>query len=856
MTADASEGPYQIFQTYLEHSTPAKAIKDLQTLGVPPATIEAIRSRFEAETRAVKELDEPHVVVTAGRDTWYTGPRASDAYWPAVRRILQRQNWDDQGLQQVDDSSTRIVSLLNHPHEKTFQSRGLVVGYVQSGKTTNFTSVIAKATDRGYKFVIVLSGIHNGLRRQTQRRLEQQLVDPNPSHWLLLTDVDHDFVRTKNPAAFFGKKQGNKVLCVVKKNATVLRKLAGWLRDASDYLVDTPALIIDDEADQATVATKTINPLIRGIMNQLPRNVYIGYTASPFANLLIDPAADDLYPRDFVVNLPQPRGHFGPEVIFGRDPIDGDDPEDVWDGYDMVRTVPDEEIAAVRPAKRADIDSFAPEIDGSLQEAVEYFLLATAARRVRGTGNPHSTMLVHTSVSTAVHNSFRDPLHAHLRGIGDGLDDPRVIDRLRRLWEDETKRVLADDFHELLVPFDKVRAELPGVLQTCRIVMDNSSSEDRLDYENGPIVAIAVGGNTLSRGLTLEGLCVSYFVRSVSAYDTLLQMGRWFGFRNGYADLPRIWMTDELREWFRHLAAVEHEMRKDIDRYMTEDLTPTEFAVRLRTHPSLLVTARAKMKDAIRASASYGGQRLQTHDFHTNASWLQQNTDAARALVKAASAEASRHDTSSDKSRHVFHDVPHDTVLRFLQDYSFHEDWAVATTELLSDYISKRVQSAGSLRRWSVAIVGTAPGGGNRFSFAPNAHVGLIVRARLKNPERNDYADIKTLMSRKDAAVDLEGTWNDATEDELMAARTKRAPKIGLIVLYPIDKDSVPATERAAMSREALGAEEHVVGVGIVFPRVDAGDDEVHGYISADLSGITLDQLDEADQRAIEGDDE
>src|SRR3954469_7252539 len=151
----------------------------------------------------------------------------------------------------------------------------------------------------------------------------------------------------------------------------------------------------------------------------------------------------------------------------------------------------------------------------------------------------------------------------------------------------ETARVPAEDFGETKVPFDELAPQLSGVLDSCRIIMDNSSSEDRLDYENGPVVAIAVGGNTLSRGLTLEGLSVSYFVRAVSAYDTLLQMGRWFGFRNGYADLPRIWMTDELVGWFRHLAIVEAEIRKDIDRYLTEDKNPLTFAVRIRTHPKM-----------------------------------------------------------------------------------------------------------------------------------------------------------------------------------------------------------------------------------------------------------------------------
>lgn len=578
-------------------------------MGVEPDVVERIRDRHEQQTIRIKELEEPHAVVLGNRDTWYTGPQAKDKCWPTIVKLLRKDGWPEEpAIRDLDDSSTRVVSLLNHPKEKAFSTRGLVVGYVQSGKTTNFTSVMAKAADRGYKLFIVLAGIHNGLRRQTQARLVQQLVEPNPSMWSQLTGLDKDFTPQENPAGYFGKSNKTHVLCVVKKNATVLRKLARWLDKASDYLKDCPALIIDDEADQATVATKSINPLILSIMKSLPRSAYVGYTASPFANLLIDPSAEDLYPSDFIVNLPKPKGHFGTEVLFGRYALDGEHENDVDDGHDMIRSVPIDDIPCVRPETKADVEGFEPVVTDTLRSAIEYFWLATAARRVRGTGNPHSTMLIHTSVNTSVHNSFKRPLE-HLRErTAKTLTDEPVIDRLRTLWDKETARVAAEDFGETKVPFDSLLAELPGVLGSCRIIMDNSSSEDRLDYENGPVVAIAVGGNTLSRGLTLEGLSVSYFVRAVSAYDTLLQMGRWFGFRNGYADLPRIWMTDELAEWFRHLATVETEMRRDIDIYMTEDETPLTFAVRLRTHPALRVTAAAKMRSAVTAASSYGGR--------------------------------------------------------------------------------------------------------------------------------------------------------------------------------------------------------------------------------------------------------
>ncbi|MFD0436447.1 Z1 domain-containing protein [Streptomyces chartreusis] len=840
---------YETFKALLDAFPPSEGVKRLEQMGVPSEVIQHIRDRHEQQTIRIKELEEPHAVVLGNRDTWYTGPQPKDKCWPAIRDLLLKDGWDkDTAIQHLDDSSTRVVSLLNHPKEKKFSTRGLVVGYVQSGKTTNFTSVMAKAADRGYKLFIVLAGIHNGLRRQTQARLAQQLVEPNPSLWSQLTGLEKDFTPTENPASFFGKSNKTHVLCVVKKNATVLRKLAQWLDKASDYLEDCPALIIDDEADQATVATKSINPLILSIMKSLPRSAYVGYTASPFANLLIDPSAEDLYPQDFVVNLPKPAGHFGTEVLFGRYALDGEDPDQVDDGHDMIRSVPMDDVACVRPETKADVEGFEPVITDTLHRAVEYFLLVTAARRVRGTGNPHSTMLIHTSVNTAVHNSFERPLNHLLKRAAQTMTDAASLARLRTLWDEETARVPAEDFGETKVPFDDLVSELPKVLGSCRIIMDNSSSEARLDYENGPVVAIAVGGNTLSRGLTLEGLSVSYFVRAVSAYDTLLQMGRWFGFRNGYADLPRIWMTDELAEWFRHLATVETEMRRDIDIYITESETPRTFAVRLRTHPALRVTAAAKMRDAVTAASSYGGKRVQTHYFHTNADWLQGNTVAARELVAEALSNTVRVEDRSAENRYIFRDVPYDAVTDFLASYKFHEKSPENDADLISDYIRKRV-AVGSLRRWNIAIVGSSAG--EPFEFVPGVSVGRNIRSRVTatNPDP-DFADIKTLMSRRDAAVDLDGDTAKLTEKGIIDERRVQLPDTGLLVLYPIDKTSEPGPGKKL--RAPLNSEEHVMGVGLVFPEPQDGDSEVEKYISADLSGV---RLEDEDFSLLEGDD-
>lgn len=800
----------------------------LRRLRVPGDVLEDVVRRFEHHAGEIRKAHGPQYVQNGHRITWYRGPQLDDRCWPPLVDSLRAQAWDPDNLKALDDSSSLIVSLLDHPRTHTFLAKGLVLGHVQSGKTTNFTSVAAKAADRGYRLFIVLAGVHNELRRQTQVRLVRQLVDPNPEFWHQLTGPEHDFQPTHNAPAFFGRHSQQPVLCVVKKNGAVLRKLIAWLEEAGATLEGIPALVIDDEADQAAVATATINPLIRRLLGLLPRSAYVGYTATPFANLLIDPAADDLYPRDFIVDLPKPKGHYGTEVLFGREPLDGEDPGQVDDGWDMIRIVPDDEVGDVRPLTSRDVDGFAPQLSGSLREAVLWFWLATAARRHRGTGVQHSTMLVHTSLRVPVHQSFQGPLRSFGEKIAQRLDsrDVDLLAELRAQWDREAAAVPAGDVGEGPVRFDDLAPHLVDVVGQTRVVLDNSMSEERLDYSGEPVVAIAVGGNTLSRGLTLEGLVSSFFVRSSTAYDTLLQMGRWFGYRDGYADLPRIWMTRELEEWFRHLAGVEAEMRRDIARYMVEDETPLTFAVRIRSHPALAITAAAKMRDAVQVSAAYGGIRVQTRYFKVvDENWLKRNQEAAKSLVGAASATGCRDGNA------LWRDVDADAVLSFLHTYRFHDISIDGRTDLLVDYINER-RDAGALELWNVAVMDR--GFGEPFDFGSGVVVPSSIRARLRDSP-DDAADIKTLMSRPDAALDLPDLPPaSASEAMIRELRQRQLPDHGLLVLYAIDAVSRP-DQRNVKSRRPLAAVTTPIGVGLVFPRPER--DSVARW-SADLSRV------------------
>jgi len=841
-----------MFVALARRYTPDEVERQLLRLRIPPARVHAMRALFDHEVERIQQLRDPPAIVDPHADIgWYTGPdESADQFWPAIEARLRRAHWAEEDIAALNTASTKVLARMRHPESETFTTRGLVVGHVQSGKTTNFTSVIAKAADRNYRFFVVLSGIHNALREQTQERLDEYLVQPSPAYWMPLTEAHRDFTPPANATVYLSKVGGNNhVLCVVKKNAMRLRKLKEWLQSAeASALQQCPVLIIDDEADQASVATTRINGLICGILDVLPKAAYIGYTATPFANLLIDPSAKDLYPSDFIIDLPQPTNHFGTEVIFGRDVTEDEDVEGPIDGYDMVREVPVDELDDLRPARREPADEFVPRLTPTVRQAVLYFWLATAARRVRNVGVPHSTMLIHTSMRIAVHESFREPLETLRAEVVRrfAADDRSLLEELRDVWSDETSRVKAADFGEREVSFAELRGHLGEVVGATRVVMDNSRSRERLSYGDEPVIAIAVGGNTLSRGLTLEGLVVSFFVRSTSAYDTLLQMGRWFGYRRGYADLPRIWMTDELRQWFRHLAMVEAEIRRDIRRYEEENLTPRDFAVRIRTHPALAITAASKMQAAVRAEASFGGKRAQTRYFYNrNPEWLGQNVAAARALVDDAVAIDNAERQTATEGHVIIRGVSADSIVRFLRSYSFHPDAFDLDADLIESYIGRQNEK-GRLLAWNVALMsGDSSSPEGAFDFGNGISVKKIRRSQLKMGPP-DYADIKTLMSKEHRVVDFTDiTQRDArrqSETALMHARGPDQP--GLVALYPIDSISVPDKQNEE-SRKPLNAVDDVMGAGIVFP--GSGAEEAVTYMSADLArlGMSPDDLEQ-----------
>lgn len=796
------------------------------------------------------------------KEDWYSGPSLADQHWPALKGYLENtKGWDENAIEPIDESSTEIVSLLANPSNSQFKCRGLVVGYVQSGKTANMTAVTAKAVDAGYNLIIVLGGVTNKLRQQTQRRLQSDIVDRHPELWQLhTTDADDgDFTLPANNGQFTMPVEGRAQLAVVKKETSRLSALLTTIeRTPANVQRHLKTLIIDDECDQASVNAgrkeydiTEINKAIRQIIRALSSVSYVGYTATPFANVFINPfpaskdELDDLYPEDFITTLPRPRDYFGAKEVFGFDPDDAGSDEGESAGRNMLRPIPPEEVKKIRAERNI---PFAPLITPCLQNAILWYLITCAVRRRRGQASWHMTMLVHTSQFVGQHEklakAIREWRDANTPSIASGKGP--AWNELTKVWKEETAKVpLEGKQEDELQPSDML-PWLTSALSALEVVVENGESDNRLDYTGNAKTYIVVGGSVLARGLTLEGLSVSFFLRTSKQYDTLLQMGRWFGFRNGYGDLPRLWATQDLIANFRALAHIEEEIRDDISQYNIRKQTPLEFAVKVRSIPGLAITSAAKMRYAKKTSISFEGKHIQTIRFdHKKDGIVSTNWAAAKDLVERSEAKAEEY----DPAKKLFKGVPVAIIRQFLMAYEICDAHLDLKQSMLLNYLDKAGEK---LSLWNVAIVAPSDGAKSNSPLGTFGHVGTNVRSRLAEP--SEYADIKALMSKRDILID--GKSQKMERGETWDSLKKRRPSLPLLLVYPIQamsepKPKDPANRSGPPTRVALDAIDDLIGFGIVFP----GEKDRSGrYYAVELDVPTPEQLE--DDGAMEEVDE
>lgn len=722
----------------------------------------------------------------------------------------------------LHDLTDKILERLEDPQRVgNWDRRGMVVGSVQSGKTANYVGLINKAIDAGYKLVIILAGIHSNLRAQTQLRLDEGVLGFDTQmnrrlnmngrwvgvgrlpgeklvvHSLTSSAENGDF--SKRVAEAIGVMiGGDPVVLVVKKNSKLLSNLIKWVRKVAGSehsdgknIPNTPLLLIDDEADNASINIKdsrtsngkdnevsAINGAIREILSSFEKSSYVGYTATPFANIFINPSAqtethgEDIFPRSFIINVKAPSNYIGPAKVFG---LDGDMDAGVaaQDGLPIVRDLHGapfnadymEELAFPQPHQITHIPSFLP---SSLKEAVRCFILVCAARLARGQDRKHNSMLVHVTrfVPVQEHTArlLRDELMSLQKRIelGDGARFPTVRDEFKDLWEREfvpVSEALGPDAG-VPVAWDQVNAQLHTAAAKIGVIVVNSSAGTPLDYKeheaDGRSV-IAVGGNKLSRGLTLEGLSISYFLRTSKMYDTLMQMGRWFGYRPGYLDLCRLFTTRTLIGWYRHIALAEAELRREFDYMVGARLTPLDYGLRVRTHPEgMVVTAMNKMCHSQKLEVSWAGLLVQTTQLPKD----QRNTDNLKATELMLGA-LGQPDSGEDHETRVWRGVSARTVAQFIESLCFPPEAARASCPQLAEFIRKQAgKKPGELTDWTVALVSNSQGAQQRTIAGQT--IGLIERS----PEgqlADSFSLIKgNILSPTDEARDFRNVTFDA----------------------------------------------------------------------------------------------
>jgi hypothetical protein len=749
-------------------------------------------------------------------------------FWERYRRYLEDGKlMPRQVVWRVDQTTDRVLGKLEDPARPgRWRRDGLVAGHVQSGKTANYIGLMCKAADAGYKLIVVLAGIDNGLRSQTQVRVDegflgfdtqyQQRYDEDRRSFSIGVGTLPGAPRLKVASLTTSAENGDfrravarninipigdyPVVLVIKKHRRILDYVRKWIVEVEGHRTgagdkkivrDVPVLVLDDEADNASVNVAAVdedtdpsrvNAAIRHLLESFEKAAYVGYTATPFANIYIDPSADhdrygaDIFPRHFIESLQPPSNYLGPERVFG---LESDDPDD-----DDIEPVP-----IVRPVR--DYADWMPEghrkdwvpsgqLPGSVSEAISAFVLACAARRARGQVNEHNSMLVHVTRFQDVQARVADQVSEHLQLLRDRIryGDPNaavpVEEELHRLWERDfvptTAWFPADQAPP--VSWAQVWAQMRPAVEKIQVRVVNGTSRDALQYyehRRDGLSVIAVGGNKLSRGLTLEGLSISYYLRASKMYDTLLQMGRWFGYRPGYEDLCRLYTTPALRDAYVEITAANDELRHEFDEMAMLDAKPEEFGLRVRTSPvGLAITTPNKMRRGLKVKLSYSGDMPETVVFDMRDAALNQNIQVLERFIGKLD-ESHQHE--SDGGSIVWTGVgPEEIADSFLADYAAGKAHRVRPT-FIAEYI-RLCQRVGELGSWTVRLVSSKSG--QPAKIGPY-EIGLVERAAINDPVTEALYRIRRVASPADESTDLDREqWRRALDATRKAAEGKR----------------------------------------------------------------------------------
>jgi hypothetical protein len=739
----------------------------------------------ETKNRLKTDLEYQHKIVHEkghaifddyeDKHNWYSNINVTNSFfWPRYKDYMREHTTiSPRSINLLEDTTLPdILNCLGNPNEK-FEGkrfvRGLVIGDVQSGKTATYTGLICKAADAGYKVVILLAGITESLRQQTQERIDEGIVGSSlkldgkreirknvgvglPIRATSFTSCVNDFVGNCDKITMSLNAHKSLVLFVIKKNVSVLRKLHDWLEeqniDPITGYIDVPMLLIDDEADNASVNTKKdetdptqTNKLIRQICHLFKNSTYVGFTATPFANIFIDPESvdsmkhADLFPKDFIYALQSPSNYVGASKIFYSDGMyhqnlryitDIEEPDYTSDEYKEDSKFDIEKLNAgpFYYRHKKEWDGILP---ASLRESVLCFFITNVIRDLRGQKSAPRSMLVNMSrfvkvqvkitahIEKIYNETYNNIRFSFSEDNGENTNLPLYIE-LQQIWKKHFTNVKDVTFPRVV----KKKNLLNAIEKIVVLTVNGSKQSGKLDYKsNKSLRVIAVGGLALSRGLTLEGLIVSYFYRNTATFDVLMQMGRWFGYRSGYEDLFQIWTSKVSADWYAEVASASQELKDDIQNMREQYLTPKDFGIKVRDNcDELQITSSNKMRSAssIFMQYSFYGNIYDTPYITYNVEHNRINLEGVRKLTATLFENGYKFQYTnykkatkdvkdlSDGSSRFFSDVPKATLIDFLRGIKCSMANPNFNVSNIIDFLSDEKNIG--LEEWNIAFSG------------------------------------------------------------------------------------------------------------------------------------------------------
>ena len=877
-------------------------------------------------------------------------------------------------INKLDNLTDDILDRLESPTTAgAWDKRGMVVGQVQSGKTGNYIGLMNKASDAGYKLIIVLAGMHDSLRCQTQIRIDEGFLgrttkdglrnfaksnivgvglynkNLNP-HSLTSSEINGDFNRKTADTNRISLRSSDSIVAVVKKNGSNLKNLVSWLSewgekqpDGKIIIRNVPFLLIDDEADNASInvskdKVSAINGCIRALLSLFEQSAYVGYTATPFANIFIPileqesvkgldlnikdyefTVGQDLFPKDFIINIPGPSNYIGPAKIFGLPALNSSDVNE--EPLPLIRSVKDYDMFNVSnaqeqiqnlaagvenefiltksfiPDKHKKNDPLPDELPNSLKYAIKCFVLSTAARRVRKQIDVHNSMLIHVSRYIVWQDRIANLVDKELKYYQKQIElkSGNLLKVLEVIWEKEfapTTAKVMNDSHIYTDPeiteisWNEVATEIHFAISKIEVRAVHGDKNiaglshhniSPLDYffseqQGNFLSVIAVGGDKLSRGLTLEGLTVSYYLRASKMYDTLMQMGRWFGYRPGYVDLCRIFTSDELIRWYKHITIASEEVRRDFDYMFLLKKSPKEFGLKVRTHPGVLkITAANKFRYKKIMYLSYSGALEQTYLFKLDNNRFKKNFDVTNELIASLGKQNEKlFNDLSKKQKFVWSAKNNfNLITSFLQKYKIGEE--VVDTNKIVDYILAQTKR-GNLVNWTVALINNSTAKADEeFSFTGlDEKVGLVDRTNVSQDLMIYEVTKYNITDQKHETIDLStAEINEAltqTKADYVAEGKKEIPdfpsrkrikwvrksKNGLLLIYPLNNNCdrvLDVNTKPKTTKKELISDVPIIGIAISFPEIE-NDEKIEYAVNEQFKKEyeypdELDQIDE-----------